>query len=89
MNILNALFKKKKTTKEKPYHGEIEEAKKNPNGYVYRIEGNYSPEDRIPPEAIIGVWKVNSEGIILGDFQKNPNHKPIKDERTSQSTQWR
>ncbi len=58
-----------------PLPGELEEAKKVPNGWVYRISGNFKTSDRVPPEAIIGAWKVDSEGNITGDFRKNPVHK--------------
>ncbi len=50
---------------------EIEEAKRNPNGWVYRIEGTFGPNDVVPPEAIVGAWKVDAEGKIVGDFVPN------------------
>lgn len=52
----------------------ISEAKKNPNGWVYKIEGDYGPDDDIPPEAIVGALKVNQDGEIVGDFIPNPNY---------------
>jgi len=53
------------------------EAKKNPNGWVYVIEGNYGPRDDVPPEAIAGAWKVDAAGnIVAGSFQANPKFKP-------------
>lgn len=52
----------------KPTADEIREAKINPNGWVYRIKGEYDPNGRVPPEAILGAWKVSDEGIIIGDF---------------------
>jgi len=52
----------------------IVEAQKNPNGWVYKIEGDYGPNDDIPPEAIVGAWKVNQDGEIVGDFIPNPNY---------------
>ncbi len=52
------------------------EAKKNPNGWVYVIEGNYGPNDAVPPEAIAGAWKVDATGnIVAGSFQSNPKFK--------------
>lgn len=52
------------------------EAKQNPNGWVYAIEGNYGPNDAVPPEAIAGAWKVDSTGnIIKGSFTPNPKYK--------------
>lgn len=59
-----------------PYPGEIEEAKHIPGGWVYRIAGRFGPEDRIPPDAVMGAWKVSAEGRIVGDFVKNENYNP-------------
>lgn len=58
-----------------PTSGEIEQARLNPNGWVYRIEGEYTDSETIPPEAIIGAWKVDVSGCIEGDFTANPNYK--------------
>ena len=63
-------------TTEKPYPGEVEEAKKWPNAQVYRIKGHFRPEEAVPREAIVGCWKVDSEGKIVGDFIPNPNFDP-------------
>lgn len=54
----------------------IEEAEKNPNGWVYAIHGSFGPNDAVPPEAIAGAWQVDSSGrIIEGSFKANPNFK--------------
>ena len=55
----------------RPLPGEIEEAKTTPNGWVYRIAGNFRPEHAVPPEAIVGAWKVDEHGMIVGDFIAN------------------
>jgi hypothetical protein len=52
-----------------------EEARKNPGGWVYEIRGNYTPQDYVPPQAIVGAWKVNDQGEIVGDFIPNPNFR--------------
>lgn len=53
-----------------------DEAKRNPNGWVYAIEGNFGPNDVVPPEAIAGAWKVDASGnIVKGSFMPNPNFK--------------
>lgn len=57
----------------KPHDSEIEIAKKNPNGWVYRISGEFNNNERIPPSCIVGAWKVDSKGNIEGDFIPNPN----------------
>src|SRR4051812_1204472 len=54
----------------KPFAGEIEEAKRYPNGWVYRIAGNFAPDSAVPAEAIVGAWQVDSQGRIAGDFIK-------------------
>ncbi len=51
--------------------GEVEEAVHHPNGWVYRIQGVFGPKDAVPPEAIVGAWKVDGEGKIVGEFVPN------------------
>ena len=58
----------------KPSKEAIEKAKMHPNGWIYQIEGIYGPDDSVPPEAIVGAWKVNEEGNIVGEFTPNPNY---------------
>lgn len=53
----------------------IEEARRNPNGWVYQIAGNFGPNDRVPPEAIVGAFKVNGHGELTGEFMANPNFR--------------
>jgi hypothetical protein len=53
-----------------------QEAKRNPNGWVYAIHGTYGPRDRVPPEAIAGAWRVDATGqIVEGSFVPNPRFK--------------
>ena len=49
-------------------------AKENPNGWVYKIEGDYGPSDAVPPEAIVGAWKVDASGNLTGEFVTNPKY---------------
>jgi len=53
----------------------IDEAKKNPGGWVYQIEGNWHPSEAIPPTSIIAAWKVDSVGRLTGEYQSNPNFR--------------
>jgi len=63
-------------SKLKPTLQMMQEARKNPNGWVYAIDGNYGPNDAVPPEAIAGAWKVDAVGnIVPGSFQSNPKYK--------------
>jgi len=52
------------------------EARNWPGGWVYEIEGSFGPDDAVPPEAIVGAWKVNDVGEIVGEFIPNPNYRP-------------
>lgn len=61
--------------KPEPTDAAKEEAKQNPGGWVYQIDGNYGPNECVPPEMIIGAWKVDENGIIVGKFQPNPNYR--------------
>jgi hypothetical protein len=54
----------------------IDEAKTNPNGWVYKIQGNFGPNDAVPPESIVGAYKVDSHGNLTGEFMPNPNYSP-------------
>jgi hypothetical protein len=67
---------------DKPSNEAIQAAKDMPNGWVYQIDGKYKipSTSPIPPEAILGAWKVNSSGEIIGSFIPNPNYKELKEE---------
>ena len=60
----------------RPTEGARLEALKYPGGYVYVIAGNYGPDERVPPEAIVGAWRVDSRGRIRGPLVPNPNYRP-------------
>jgi len=53
------------------------EARRNPNGWVYVMDGIADPKGACSPERIRGAWKVNAEGDIVDDFVPNPNYKPL------------
>lgn len=56
-----------------PSDNEKIEAKKFPNGWVYRIHPYFESDKHVPSWAILGAWKVNSEGEIIDQFLINPN----------------
>ena len=58
---------------------EILEAKENPNGWVYEIDFPYRDDSRIPPEAIIGAWKVDENGNLTSYYEENKKYRPIKE----------
>jgi hypothetical protein len=54
----------------------LEQARKTPNGWVYKIEGIYSEHEFTPPGAIVGAWQVDSYGKIIEEsFRPNPNYR--------------
>jgi hypothetical protein len=56
--------------------GLVAEAAKHPGGWVYEIAPGYDPAGRVPPEAIVGAWKVDDAGRLTGEYTPNPNHRP-------------
>jgi hypothetical protein len=66
------------STNRPPSPALIAEAKKHPNGWVYQIDVDYRPGDYVPPEAVVGGWKVNANGEIEGAFEPNSNYRPIE-----------
>ena len=64
---------------ETPLQGEIEEAMQHPGGWVYRIAASFGDSNgRVPPEAIVGAWKVDADGKIIGGFIRNPKYDASK-----------
>jgi hypothetical protein len=61
-----------------PFLGEIAEAKRHPNGWVYRIAGQFHADERVPAGAILGAWRVDAEGNIIGSFVPNENYDAEK-----------
>jgi len=63
----------------KPTKIAIEEALRNPNGWVYVLDKSFEGIKDVPPEAIKGAWKVDENGQIIGGFMPNPNYKNLKE----------
>lgn len=42
----------------------VQAARENPNGWVYKIEGTYGSAEHVPPEAIVGAWKLMYTGRV-------------------------
>jgi hypothetical protein len=63
------------STAMKPTKAAIEEAERKPNGVVYAIDGDFG-DGSVPPESILGAWKTDAEGNIVGEFIPSPNFKP-------------
>ncbi|QGH67833.1 hypothetical protein GHV42_02850 [Xanthomonas oryzae pv. oryzicola] len=54
----------------------VQAARENPNGWVYKIKGEYGPTEHVPPEAVVGAWKVDADGNLTGEFMSNPKYQP-------------
>lgn len=55
----------------------LAEAKSKPDGWVYAIDPEYArdgADGAIPPEGIIGAWKIGDDGTPTGEFQSNPRY---------------
>jgi len=55
----------------------LAEAKTTPGGWVYSIDAAYAPDGasgRVPPEGIIGGWKIGDNGTPTGEYRANPNY---------------
>jgi hypothetical protein len=67
----------------------INEAKAHPNGWVYKIDGRFGPDDYVPPECIVGAWKVDANGELIGEYVENPNYHPGFSRRfTARTADW-
>ena len=70
-----------------PSYEAIEAARRQPNSWIYELDGNFGPDDEVPPEAIVGAWQVDFAGKIAGHFIRNPNYsKTPKSANGSDST---
>lgn len=56
----------------------IAEARQHPNGWVYVIDGEFAQDHSVPPERIVGAWKVGPDGQITGEYQANPKYRAVE-----------
>ncbi|MGK5732914.1 hypothetical protein [Streptomyces sp. URMC 124] len=70
----------------------VAEAAANPGGSVAVIDPDLvsDPNGYVPGEAVRGVWRVGEDGKLTGEFVKNPNYGPPKDDFTklTDSEHW-
>ncbi|HEU4369677.1 MAG TPA: hypothetical protein VFV05_15765 [Methylomirabilota bacterium] len=52
-----------------------EEARRNPGGWVYVVDGTFGPNDVVPADRIIGAWKVDRRGELTGKFKPNRDYR--------------
>ncbi|WP_433892984.1 hypothetical protein [Streptomyces sp. CA-111067] len=72
------LFRKKTAVRPEPSPELVAEARSHPGGWVYEIDGDMvpDPDGDMPPEAIMGAWKVDDRGNLTGDYQANDRYRP-------------
>ncbi|MEV0330052.1 hypothetical protein AB0H63_26895 [Micromonospora echinospora] len=60
------------------------EAARHPGGSVAEIDSTLisDPNGYVPAEAVRGMWKVDADGQLTGEFQPNPKYGPPKDDFT-------
>lgn len=51
-------------------------AAEQPGGWVYVIDPFFPQDGNVPPYGIEGAWKVDDEGKISGEFQRNAKYRP-------------
>jgi hypothetical protein len=57
----------------------LAEARSKPGGWVYAIDPTYAldgADGAVPPEGIIGAWKVGDDGAPSGEYVANTNYRP-------------
>jgi len=52
----------------------LAQAKRNAGGWVYVIDKKYDGSQKVPPEGVVGAWKVDDNGNIDGEFISNSKY---------------
>jgi len=52
-----------------------EEARRNPGGWVYVVDGTFGQTDVVPADRIIGAWKVDRRGRLTGKYKPNREYR--------------
>jgi hypothetical protein len=64
-------FRRAKTGPPEPTPAMREEARRNPGGWVYVVNGTFGPDEVVPADRIIGAWRVDRRGHLTGTFKPN------------------
>ena len=59
-----------------PSEGAIRAAAATPGMWVYEIDPWFDADGPVPPHGILGAWKSDEQGRIVGEFQVNGNYRP-------------
>ena len=57
------------------------EARANPGGWVYAVDPGFEGSAEVPPEGIVGAWKVDENGELEDAFTPNPRYRPTPQAR--------
>ena len=68
-------FRRNKNARPEPTPAMHEEARRNPGGWVYVVDGTFGPNEVVPADRIIGSWKVDRRGNLTGKFKPNPEYR--------------
>ena len=68
-------FRRARKVPPEPTPAMHEEAKRNPGGWVYVVDGTFGPNDVVPPDRIIGAWKVDRKGKLTGQYKPNRDYR--------------
>jgi HEAT repeat protein len=53
-----------------------EQAGENAGGWVYELDLSFRGTGSIPPERIVGAWRIDDNGSPTDEFVANPNYRP-------------
>jgi len=68
-------FRRRQKVPSQPTLAMREEARRNPGGWVYVVDGTFGPNDVVPADRIIGAWKVDRRGNLTGKYKPNPEFR--------------
>jgi hypothetical protein len=68
-------FRRARRVPDEPTPAMREEAKRNPGGWVYVVDGTFGPDEVVPAERIIGAWKVDRHGNLTGAYRPNREYR--------------
>lgn len=60
------------------------QAADNPGAWVYATDPAFDPNGEVPPYGVIGAWRVDEHGRIVGEFVTNPGYRP-----SAAALEWR
>ncbi|MGH8866980.1 MAG: type VII secretion system-associated protein [Actinomycetes bacterium] len=53
-----------------------EQARSQPDSWLYALDPGFSPDTEVPPEGIVGAFRVDTQGEIAGGWTPNPHYRP-------------